>query len=139
MIKPWQRLLALFRLGSIPPLHYFELDEPLQAALAERADLEQRPLGQMQADLLAAGLANLQTADELKLRWDTLSPREQEVTALTCLGYTNRQIAARLGLSPSTIKGYVRQALVKWQLHGKGELRLVLNLWDFSEWVALKN
>jgi DNA-binding CsgD family transcriptional regulator len=29
-------------------------------------------------------------------RWQLLSPREQEVTALPCQGYTNRQMAARL-------------------------------------------
>jgi DNA-binding CsgD family transcriptional regulator len=28
-------------------------------------------------------------------RWQKLSLREQDVTALTCLGYTNRQIAAK--------------------------------------------
>jgi DNA-binding NarL/FixJ family response regulator len=134
MTTPWQRLLAFLRQGPIPPAHYFELDEPLQAALAERADLEQRPLGQVRDELLADGLANLQTFDGLKPCWDKLSVREQQVTALTCLGYTNRQIAARLGLSPTTIKGYVSHVLVKWHVHGKGELRLLLFHWDFSSW-----
>ena len=106
----------------------------MNAALAERADREQLPLEQIQAELLAVGLDQARTADGLKQRWEMLSPREQEVTALACLGYTNRQMAARLHLSPSTIKGYVRQALTKWHVHGKDELHLLLSQWDFSDW-----
>jgi DNA-binding CsgD family transcriptional regulator len=131
----WQRLLALLRtLKPRPKRRYFELDAPLQAALKERADREQRPLQQFQAELLATGLANLQTSDELKLCWEKLSGREQEVTALACLGYTNRQMAARLGVSPGTVKGYMHQALVKFHAHGKEQLRLLLVQWDFSAW-----
>jgi DNA-binding NarL/FixJ family response regulator len=133
-MKLRDRLLALLRMPPGPPRRYFELDEPLHAALAERADRDQLPLEQVQAELLAAGLAHLQSSDGLKLCWEKLSRREQEVTALTCLGYTNRQMAARLHVSPDTIKGYVRQALVKWHAHGKDELRVLLAEWDFSEW-----
>ena len=130
----WDRLITLLRLLPAPGRRTFELDETLRTALVERAGQEQRPAGQIQAELLAAGLAGLQSSDGLKHRWETLSWREQQVTALTCLGYTNRQMAARLGVSPDTIKGYVRQALVKWNAHGKDELRLLLAQWDFSDW-----
>ena len=130
----WDRLLALLRIKPGPEVRYFELDEPLHAALAERANRERRPLEQVQAELLAAGLDRLQTSDGLKRYWETLSQREQEITALTCLGYTNRQMAARLRLSPATVKGYVRQALVKWHAHSKDELQMLLISWDFSEW-----
>jgi DNA-binding CsgD family transcriptional regulator len=134
-MKLWQRLLALFRMmRPRPERRYFELDAPLQAALQERAGREQRPLEQFQAELLAAGLANLQTSDELKRCWERLSGREQEVTALTCLGYTNRQMAARMGVSPDTVKGYMRQVLIKFHAHSKQELRLSLAQWDFSAW-----
>ena len=69
----WQRLLAFLRtMKPRPERRYVELDAPLQAALKERADREQRPLQQFQADLLAAGLANLQTSDELKHCWEKL-------------------------------------------------------------------
>jgi DNA-binding CsgD family transcriptional regulator len=130
----WQRLLAILRMQPVPGRRFFELDEPLQSALAERADQEQLPVEQIQADLLAAGLANLQTSDGLKRAWGRLSPREQEVTALTCLSYTNRQMAARMCLSPATVKGYVRQVMIKFNLHGKDELRLLLAGWDFNDW-----
>ena len=134
MMKTWDRLLAHLHLqpGSHP--YEFGLDEALRAALVERAARDQCPIEQVEADLLRAGLAHLQSSDGLKRCWETLARREQEVTALTCLGYTNRQIAARLQLSPTTVKGYVRQALIKWRAHGKEELRLRLAKWDFSEW-----
>ena len=41
-------------------------------------------------------------------------------------GVINRQIAARLGVSEETVKTHVRNALVKFNLHGKGELRMAL-------------
>jgi len=43
--------------------------------------------------------------------WQSLSPREQEVTALVCLGYTNGEIASKLKVSPTTIKSHVRNIL----------------------------
>ncbi|MBE3117956.1 MAG: helix-turn-helix transcriptional regulator [Candidatus Atribacteria bacterium] len=57
---------------------------------------------------LASALAQRKTHGELYHRWQSLSPREQEVTALACRGYTNRQIAARLGVSAETVKTHVR-------------------------------
>jgi DNA-binding CsgD family transcriptional regulator len=115
-------------------LRYYELEESLHTALVDLANQEQRPAEEVQADLLAIALAQQQKNGELWSRWQSLSPREQEVSALTCLGYTNRQMAARMGVSPETVKGYVRQALVKYRTHSKGELRMLLGNWDFSEW-----
>jgi DNA-binding CsgD family transcriptional regulator len=130
----WERLFSLLGYWRAGGRRYFELDENLHSALVDRADREQRPAEEIQNELLTAGLAHLQTSDGLKERWGTLSQREQEVTAFTCLGYTNRQMAARMGVSPDTVKGYVRQALVKFHLHSKDELRMLLAQWDFSEW-----
>ena len=134
MINQFRELFVRLGLLGGRRKRYYELDDSLHTALAERADREQLPVEQVQAELLAAGLAHLQSSDGLKHCWETLSRREQEVTALTCLGCTNRQMAARLQVSPSTVKGYVRQALVKWHAHGKDELRVLLAGWDFSEW-----
>ena len=66
--------------------------------------------------------------------WEGLSPREQEVVALACLGRTNRQIAARLYLSPETIKTHMRHAQRKFGVANKSELRALLVDWDFSGW-----
>jgi DNA-binding CsgD family transcriptional regulator len=44
-------------------------------------------------------------------RWETLNPREREVSALICLGYTNRQAAARMSVTAATVKIHVRNVL----------------------------
>jgi DNA-binding CsgD family transcriptional regulator len=134
MIKLWESLFSRLGYRGAKGRRYFELDESLHTALVALAEREQRPAQEVQADLLATALAQRQTHGELYKRWQSLSPREQEVTALACRGYTNRQMAARLGVAEETVKTHVRNALVKFNLHGKGELRMALGAWDFSEW-----
>lgn len=133
-MEPWDRLLTLLGMMRGSGVHHFELNERLQTALVDRADREQRPVEDIQEELLAAGLNQLETSDGLRQRWNALSPRERDVTAYTCLGYTNRRMASLMIVSPYTIKGYVRDALVKWHVHSKSELRILLVLWNFSEW-----
>jgi hypothetical protein len=65
-MEPWKRLLARLRLPFGPSPRRFELDEPLHAALAERAGRDQLPLAQVEQELLRAGLAHLQSSDGLK-------------------------------------------------------------------------
>lgn len=43
----------------------------------------------------------------------TLTDREKQVTGLLMTGLTNRQIAARLGLTESTVKVYLRTVFEK--------------------------
>jgi DNA-binding CsgD family transcriptional regulator len=57
------------------------------------------------------------------------------VAALTRLNFTNRQIAARLMITPETAKTHVRNVLRKFDLHSKAELRRALADWDFSAWL----
>lgn len=134
MIELWNRLLDLLRTRRSPRGRYFELEESLLTALAQRADQERRPEEEVQAEVMAAGLARLQTADWMKRCWGNLSGREQEVTALACLGYTNRQMAGRMHVSVETVKTHMSNSLVKFGLHSKAELRQALDSWNFSEW-----
>jgi len=130
----WQRLLSRLSLRPDPGLHTYQLDEDLHLALEKLAIQEQRPAGELAAEMLASAVANRHTAEGLWKRWLSLSPREQETAALTCLGFTNRQIAARLGVSSETVKTHLHNALVKFNLHGKAQLRMLLSEWDFSAW-----
>jgi DNA-binding NarL/FixJ family response regulator len=66
--------------------------------------------------------------------WEKLSAREKEVAALMCGGLTNRQIAARLVVSPETIKTHVSHLLRKFGLRSRRELRARLRGWDLDEW-----
>jgi DNA-binding NarL/FixJ family response regulator len=114
--------------------HRYELDEEFHNMVMELAQQEQRSEQDVHADLLAAAFAQRSTSQDLWGRWQSLSRREQEVAALTCLGYTNDEIASRLGISHTTIKTHIRNILTKFQLHGKAELRMVLQEWDFRDW-----
>ena len=130
-----RRLLNMFGLWRDSDYRTYKLDEEIHDVIVELAQQEQRPKEEIHASLVAAALSQRNTSNENSLRWESLTPREQEVTALTCLGYTNAQIAYKLGLSPTTIKTHLRNILKKFQLHGKGELRLALKEWNFRDWI----
>lgn len=130
----WQRLFEILGLGPRPARLHFEIDEELVASLQELAEQQQRPEDEVAAELLSYALARRDAAQASLQRWRGLTPREQQVTALICLGYTNREIAARLHISPETVKSHVRHALAKFDLGSKAELRQALADWDFSAW-----
>jgi len=129
----WQRLID--NLSLTPAARdSFSLDGELAAHVRALAELERRPVDDIAAELLISGLAQRDTAQENWRRWQSLSTREQQVAALVCQNYTNRQIAARLVISVETVKTHVRNALNKFNLHSKRELSLLLIDWDFSAW-----
>jgi DNA-binding CsgD family transcriptional regulator len=127
------RLLEeLSRMPRQPRL--FQFDASLLESLRQLAAREQRSEDEVAADLLEAALAQ-RGANEARIQvWESLSPREQEVVALACLGRTNRQIAAQLYLSPETIKTHMRRVQRKFGVASKSELRTLLADWDFNGW-----
>jgi DNA-binding CsgD family transcriptional regulator len=131
----WQRFLYLIGKRPTPGPRTYEITESLQVTLSTLAQHEGRPEHELIPDLLAAGLNQYRTVEKLWPRWESLSPRERDIAALTCLGYTNRQISARLSLSPETIKTHVRNVLLKFDVKSKAELRHILAGWDFSGWM----
>lgn len=135
-MRPWdfilKRLKAGWR-GSSKP-RSFELDTTLQTRLMTLAKQENRSPRELEADLIEAGLTQRSLQDAWVKRWQSLSAREQQVVALTCLGYTNAQIGTRLYISVETVKTHMRNVLVKFNLHGKAEIKKALEGWDFSEW-----
>lgn len=130
----WQRLLRALGYRPAPRLS-FHADREVIRSLQELAAAERRRAGEVAADLLAFALDQRRAAREQNRRWRALSPREQEIAALICLNYTNRQIAARLQISPLTAKAHVRNVLRKFALRSKAELRRELAEWDFSAWL----
>lgn len=119
----------------VPGPRTYEISESLQVTLSTIARHEGRTEQELIPDILAAGFNQYRSVDTLWPKWESLSPREQDVAALTCLGFTNRQISARLSLSPETIKTHVRNVLFKFGLKSKAELRHILTGWDFSGWM----
>lgn len=132
----WDRLLYLMGLRQMPGPRTYHVDvsDSLQASLSTLAADEGRPAHELIPELLRAGLTQYVSNDRLFKTWESLSPREQDVAALACLGYTNRQIAARLNISPETVKDRLSTALKKFHVHKRTELRALLTHWDFSEW-----
>ncbi len=61
-------------------------------------------------------------------------PREKEVAALVCLGCTNRQAAARMSVTPATVKFHLHNVLEKFSLESRSQLQKMLEGWDFSAW-----
>ncbi len=135
-MRPWDIVLRRLKAGlkGGRERRAFALDADLQTRLVLLAQEEHRSAEEVQADLIEAGLAQRANQDSLVQRWQRLSAREQQVAALTCLGYTNRQIGARLYITTETVRTHMKNLLVKFNLHGKAEPKKALEKWDFSEW-----
>ena len=132
----WQHLLRLLGL-SRPARLNLKVDRSLIQSLENLAQREQRAEKELAAELLSMALVQRKTAEINLARWEALSPREQQVAALVCLGFTNREIATHLVVSHETVKTHVRNVLYKFDLRSKAELRQALADWDFSAWQNL--
>ena len=112
--------------------YHLVLGNPFPFVVKNAAAQENRR--KLDIDSLAVSPSHTLQQDKLYEQWILLSPREQDVTALTCLRYTNPQIAARLGLSKETVKTYLQKVLNKFGLQSKADLRVMFANWDFSAW-----
>lgn len=118
------------------PAQFVKLDQPLSLALSLLAEEERQPLNKVGQKMLSFALQHRQEAARNLNTWQSLTPREKEITALACLSYTNKEIAGQLVISPATVKTHLRNAKRKFGLRSKLELRKILSDWDFSQWAA---
>ena len=125
----WQYLKAESSLLARAPSY----DGLLQRveSLAER---EKRAPDEVILSLLSQALEAQHSSDNAHQHWEALSPREKQVAALVCAGLTGRQAAARLVVSPETVKTHMRHILRKFSLCSRRELRAELEGWDLSAW-----
>ena len=114
-----------------------ELDPANAQYLAQIAASSESSRQEVAQDLLKTALVDRQVAEKNLARWRVLTPRQQQVAALACLNFTNRQIAAKLNISPQTVKAHMRNLLHRFDMHSKSELRQALENWDFSDWIDL--
>jgi len=128
----WQRLLR--SLGLYRSAKVLQLDLPLLQSIQDLAYQEQRPTEDVAADLLSIALNQWGIYEADLQYWKSLTPREQEVIALVCQGYSNAAIASRLSLSLSTIKTHVHNILRKWNVRSRVDLQGMLAGWDFQSW-----
>ena len=130
-----RRLLSLIGLRPISAPRKFQVSESMQVTLTTLAQYEGRPENDLIQDLVAAGLTQYYESEDLWKKWRCLTPREQDVAALVCLGFTNREIAARLSIAPNTVKSRLQNVLRKFNIHKRTDLRAMLSIWDFSPWL----
>jgi DNA-binding CsgD family transcriptional regulator len=112
----------------------FNLDVDTLRSLKTIAERERRTPEDIANQILDDALRSQQVQEVQWRYWELLTPREQEVVALVCLNYTSRQIAAKLHISPETVKTHVEHALAKFNLPDRNALRVVLSGWNFSAW-----
>ncbi len=130
----WHRFLDWIGLRPKFGSRTYEISDSLQVTLSTIAKHEGRPEEELLPDILAAGLSQYITKDKLWTRWQSLSARERDVAALACLGFTNREIAKRLDISPETVKVRLQRATMKFGVTSRSQLRMLLQDWDFSDW-----
>lgn len=91
--------------------------------VADARDLSPRALA---IDLLERGLEKEALRARAERALDALTPRERDVVWLTARGCTNQEIAEALVISSETVKTHVRNALGKFGVRSKADLRLLL-------------
>jgi DNA-binding CsgD family transcriptional regulator len=128
----WLRLLHA--LGFYTPVEKtYYLDEEVVKSLQMLAEQEQRSEGEVAAHLITNAVSRRRASRETLTRWLSLSPREQQVAMMICHNYTTGEMAAQLVVSTNTVKTHIRSVLHKFNVHSRGELRLVLTDFDFDQ------
>ncbi|HKS48209.1 MAG TPA: AAA family ATPase [Amycolatopsis sp.] len=102
--------------------------ELLQAAhLAERCGAQ--PLHrELLASCIDLGITLSEAMPEKAKRWSLLTDAEQRVAALASRGYTNREIAKRLFVTPSTVEQHLTRVYRKLTIKRRKDLATILRL-----------
>jgi DNA-binding CsgD family transcriptional regulator len=129
----FERILRALK-AWLRPRRTFTLDVDTLETLRAIAEIERTTPQAVAGQLLEDALRRQEMRLSGMTLWKSLTPREQEVTALICLQYTNRAIAWRLQISPETVKTHVAHVLVKLGLPNRTALREVFSGLDFSQW-----
>ncbi len=131
----WHTFQKFFRpAGSSTAQRSFAWDGELLVSLERLARYRGSTLRKTAADMLARELKSVEMDRKIRLKWQTLTEREQQVAALVCLQLSTNQIATRLQIAPETVRSHVHNILTKIGLPNRVALRQLLGDWDFSEW-----
>lgn len=126
----WQQLQTAFASSASQQLR--EQAGNLLRDVEQLAASEGCPTDELVLALLGKGLQVRREIRHTRQGWRSLSLREKQVAELICQGLTSRQVAARLVLSPETIKTHVRHILRKFGLRTRRELCQALEGWSFG-------
>jgi DNA-binding CsgD family transcriptional regulator len=98
----------------------------LQAALVGLERLAARPWAQRASDELRA--TGLRRSSARELGGQRLTPQELHIASLAATGLSNKQIGARLYLSPRTVGGHLYRVFPKLGVTSRAGLRDALDL-----------
>lgn len=119
--RPWSLRGVLFK------------NEGLVRTVRELAVSQRRGEQDIYDDIVETGMNALKDSRHYEQVWGLLSDREQQVTALTCLGFKSYEMAMILGVSYETIRSHSKHIYAKFRL-GRKELRRALQHWNFDAW-----
>jgi DNA-binding NarL/FixJ family response regulator len=111
----------------------FSKDEQLARAVREMAVAQRRAEQEIYDDIIESGMKALSDDHKYEEIWGMLSAREQQVTALLCMGYRTYEIAGVLGISYETVRTHSKHLYIKFGMNRK-ELRQTLREWNFEGW-----
>lgn len=130
----WKDLLSLIDLHPTSGFRTYLIPESLQISISTLAKHEGRPEDELILDIVAAGLTQYSMKDRIWKKWESLSDREKEATALVCLGDSNGQIATQMKITESGVKFHLKNVYKKLKVKNRSKLRQKFNGWDFSAW-----
>jgi DNA-binding CsgD family transcriptional regulator len=102
------------------------LDRTLIDYLYDLGENENLPEVTIAARLLDLVWCRARAAEDPRLRWETLTRRQQEIALLIHAGHTYFQIAQQLSLGRETIRTHARTIYKKMGVSGKKELRVLM-------------
>ena len=111
----------------------FSRDDQLRRSIREMAVSQRRAEHEVYDDLIESGMKALSETSKYEEIWGRLSAREQQVTALICLGLRSYELAIALGVSYETVRSHSKHIYAKFGL-GRKELQQALRHWDFDNW-----
>jgi DNA-binding CsgD family transcriptional regulator len=133
LLPPFLRQFFRKRQNKKKPRIYLK-DEQLVVHVKTIAVDQRRAEQEVYNDIVKAGVKVLQAKDRNARIWNLLSEREQQVTALTCLGYRSYEIAEMLGISYDTVRTHSKHIYAKFGLN-RQDLSVALQGWDFRSWL----
>ena len=108
--------------------------QEMVTVVKKMASQQNRSEEEIIADFTKIGWDQFLLKNNMEERWDSLSYREQEVVALSCLSHGNYEIAKILSIAPATVKTHLQNIFAKFNMRSTKELSLVLKDWDFAKW-----
>ena len=120
--------------GYMRPETFAEIDPNLFPLIEDIAREEGLSVTETVTRLLSYAIGEHYATNDNLLRWEMLTPRQQDTAAYACLGFSNMEIAQKMSISVNTVKTHLRQVLQIFAVRSKRELEMILVSWDFSDW-----